>query len=465
MDICEIVAILIMLLSSLLNSSNVCAGENNNGELWQQEQDRIVKLPGQPKVSFSQYSGYVTIDETAETALFYWLTEAAHDPLLKPLILWLNGGPGCSSIAYGASEEIGPFHISKNGTSLSLNPFSWNKVANLLFLESPAGVGFSYTSTISNSKGFGDYRTAEDSYVFLVRWFKRFPQYIFRDFYLCGESYAGHYVPQLAKLIHDRNKGLSRPSINLKGFMVGNAVMDNIHDNLGYIDFMWTHAMISNQLHQSVLGTCDFAAVNTSASCNALLNTIEKEIGSVDPYNIYSDSCADPIGNRQLFRFKNWPLKRMAGYDPCVENNAELYYNKPNVQTAFHANKTSIPYPWTACSSTIIHNWKDSADSVLPIYRELLLLGLRIWVYSGDVDSVVPVTATRYSLAQLKLPIKVKWYPWYHKQQVGGWTEIYEGLTFVTVRGAGHEVPRFQPARAFTLVKSFLAGMPLPKKN
>ncbi|GJZ54632.1 serine carboxypeptidase-like protein 25 [Tanacetum coccineum] len=82
---------------------------------------------------------------------------------------------------------------------------------------------------------------------------------------------------------------------------------------------------------------------------------------------------------------------------------------------------------------------------------------------SGDVDSVVPVTATRYELAQLKLKTKVPWYPWYVKKQVGGWTEVYEGLTFATVRGAGHEVSLFKPRAALQLLVSFLKGQPLPK--
>lgn len=115
-------------------------------------------------------------------------------------------------------------------------------------------------------------------------------------------------------------------------------------------------------------------------------------------------------------------------------------------------------------SSTLLRNWEDSALSVLPIYQELIGTGLRIWIFSGDVDSVVPVTATRYSLARLQLKVETQWYPWYHNEQVGGWTEIYEGLTFATVRGAGHEVPLFQPERALTLISAFLAGQPLPTR-
>lgn len=92
-----------------------------------QNNDRITWLPGQPEnTNFAQYSGYVTVDKSAGRTLFYWLTESPSNPETKPLVLWLNGGPGCSSIAYGAAEEIGPFHIQSDGKTLFLNPYSWN---------------------------------------------------------------------------------------------------------------------------------------------------------------------------------------------------------------------------------------------------------------------------------------------------------------------------------------------------
>lgn len=94
-----------------------------------------------------------------------------------------------------------------------------NVVANVLFLESPAGVGFSYSNT-SSDYVIGDQQTAEDSYTFLVNWLERFPEYKTRDFLITGESYAGHYVPQLAQLILRNNKMTNQTVINLKGIAV-----------------------------------------------------------------------------------------------------------------------------------------------------------------------------------------------------------------------------------------------------
>ncbi|XP_052183340.1 serine carboxypeptidase 24-like [Diospyros lotus] len=435
-----------------------------------QEMDRIAALPGQPAVTFSQFSGYITVHRQQGRALFYWFTEAAAEPERKPLVLWLNGGPGCSSIAYGASEEIGPFRINKTGSSLYLSSYSWNQEANLLFLESPAGVGFSYTNTSSNLLDSGDKRTAQDALVFLVRWFSRFPQYKHRDFYIAGESYAGHYVPQLAKKIHDYNKAYSHPIINLKGFIVGNAVTDTYYDNVGTVTFWWSHSMISDRSYNSILKNCNFTADKYSQRCDDALNyAMNHEFGDIDQYSIYTPTCEAAPKNEtptRLLRLGNTLVRRrVSGYDPCTENYAEKYYNRPDVQKALHANTTAaIPYKWTACSDVLIKNWKDSQASMLPTYKELIAAGLRIWVFSGDTDSVVPVTATRFSLNHLNLTVKTPWYPWYSGHQVGGWTEVYDGLTFATVRGAGHEVPLLQPKRAFLLFHSFLNGKKLPQK-
>ncbi|XP_047310829.1 serine carboxypeptidase-like 25 [Impatiens glandulifera] len=460
---------------SILFSSLLLLHADTPPSTLEEEADRISSLPGQPPVHFHQFSGYVTVKENRK-ALFYWLTEATEDPFSKPLVVWLNGGPGCSSIAYGASEEIGPFRINNKATGLYLNKFSWNRLANLLFLETPAGVGFSYTNRSSDLYNTGDRRTAMDSLIFLRRWMERFPRYKNRDVYLTGESYAGHYVPQLAKQIMDYNNDkTNRFRIRLKGFMVGNAVTDNYYDNLGTVTYWWSHAMISDKTYHKLINTCDFKLLQQkeSSECESFYSyAMDKEFGNIDQYNIYAVPCNKSDDQRRAFtgQTASLPHRRplsksrwLSGYDPCTENYAEVYYNRPDVQKALHANVTGIHYKWTACSDTLNRNWNDTDVSVLPIYRELIAAGLRIWVFSGDIDSVVPVTATRFSLAQLKLETKTPWYPWYIKKQVGGWTEVYKGLTFATVRGAGHEVPLFKPRAAFQLFRSFLRGEPLPK--
>ncbi|KAH7855607.1 hypothetical protein Vadar_026712 [Vaccinium darrowii] len=436
----------------------------SNGD---QERDRITNLPGQPtNVGFAQYSGYVTVNQQAGRALFYWLVEApaSRGPESRPLLLWLNGGPGCSSIAYGAAEEIGPFRIHPDGKALYLNPYAWNNLANVLFLESPAGVGFSYSNTSSDVYTSGDQRTVEDSYTFLLNWFERFPQYKHRDFYIAGESYAGHYVPQLSQLVYERNKGINNPAINLKGFLVGNAVTDDYHDYIGTFEYWWTHGLISDSTYKTLRVACDFgSSQHPSSDCLKALTLAEVEQGNIDPYSIFTRPCNSTTSLRRNLR-GHYPWMSRA-YDPCTAVYSQVYFNLPEVQKALHANVTGISYPWQTCSDIIGNYWADSPLSMLPIYREIIAAGLRIWVYSGDTDAVVPLTATRYSIDALKLPTITNWYPWYDNGKVGGWSQVYEGLTLVTVTGAGHEVPLFRPRQAYILFRSFLENKSMPKQT
>ncbi|KAL6552851.1 Serine carboxypeptidase-like 26 [Orobanche hederae] len=403
--------------------------------------DRITSLPGQPQnVGFSQYSGYITVNQTAGRELFYWLAEAPtiSGPEKKPLVLWLNGGPGCSSLAFGAFEEIGPFRINSDGKTLNLNPDSWNKLANLLFLESPAGVGFSYSNTSSDLYTVGDTRTAQDAYAFLVGWLERFPQYKHRDFYIAGESYAGHYV--------------------------GITVIDDYHDYIGTFEYWWNHGLISDSTYKVVRAKCDFgSATHPSNDCLKSLEVADQEMGNIDQYSIYTLPCSSSTSSlrRQSRGRGHYPWMSRA-YDPCSKRYTRIYFNLPDVEKALHANVTGVSYPWQSCSGIVGEYWRDSPRSMLPIYQELIAAGLRIWVFSGDTDAVVPLTATRYSIGALKLSPAMKWYPWYQNKTVGGWSQVYKGLTLVTVTGAGHEVPLHRPQQAFTLFRSFLNNMLMP---
>nr|GEW56363.1 putative peptidase S10, serine carboxypeptidase, alpha/beta hydrolase fold protein [Tanacetum cinerariifolium] len=168
--------------------------------------DKISELPGQPAgADFDQYSGYVTVDPDHGKALFYYFTESPINSSTNPLLLWLQGGQGCSSLGYGAMMELGPFRVNADSKTLSRNKYAWNNISNVLFLESPVGVGFSYSNTSSDYKT-GDAQIAKDSYAFLLNWLERFPEYKKRDLYIAGEEYAAHYISQLAQLILRKNK-------------------------------------------------------------------------------------------------------------------------------------------------------------------------------------------------------------------------------------------------------------------
>ncbi|XP_071933374.1 serine carboxypeptidase-like 40 isoform X1 [Coffea arabica] len=424
------------------------------------EKDIIHKLPGQPPVSFKQYGGYITINATVGRALYYYFTEAQDTMVAKdlPLLLWLAGGPGCSSLGIGAMQELGPFRVGSDGKTLYKNQYAWNHVANVLFLESPAGVGFSYSNTTSDFMKVGDRKTAADNYIFILNWLERFPEYKNRDFYIAGESYAGHYVPQLAHNIVYHNKKANRTIINLKGILVGNALINDETDTLGLIDYFASHALISSESSRK-LHNCNFSSnAETSDECHDIVKKLKNVAGNINIYNIYYPLCLDGNLTSIPKRFS------IMEFDPCTVYYVYSYLNLPEVQEAIHANVTKLYYDWQPCSEVLKH-WEDRSSTVLPFIQELMENGVRVWIFSGDVDGRMPVTSTQYSIEVMNVTTLNPWHAWYRDGEVGGYVQEYrDNLTFVTVRGAGHEVPSYKPDRALSLVSHFIAGTPLPKQ-
>ncbi|KAL5731062.1 carboxypeptidase C [Ranunculus cassubicifolius] len=288
---------------------------------------------------------------------------------------------------------------------------------------------------------------AQDSFVFLLKWFQMVLMYKKNEFYIAGESYAGVFIPELATVILQHNHHAEASfTIRLKGIMIGNGFMNPKTDFRGIYDYMWTHALISDETHHGLIKYC---IESSSSKCLLFCGRLGHEMGRTNVYSLYSEYC-----------FPNSSFNNnRAEIDPCDKNYVSAYMNLPEVRKALHANKTQLPYPWSLCSS-MIQGWGDRQTNMFPLYRKLISAQLHILVYSGDVDAVVPVTSTRYSINAMKLRIRTSWKPWYDDtQQVAGFRVEYDGLTFMTVLGAGHEVPRYQPRKAFSLLKFFLEGM------
>ena len=173
-----------LLLSILLNN---LPSENH-------ENDLVKSLPNYSYTG-TLYSGYL---KAGPTKFFHYMFNIADDkPEEKPLVIWLNGGPGCSSLD-GWAMENGPMFLNKNGT-YTINEYSWNKAANMLYIESPGEVGYSYiTSGHEDDIKVDDDIVAKDNFNALLSFCVKFPEYKNRDLYISGESYAGIYIPMLA---------------------------------------------------------------------------------------------------------------------------------------------------------------------------------------------------------------------------------------------------------------------------
>ncbi|KAL0449425.1 UNVERIFIED_CONTAM: Serine carboxypeptidase-like 16 [Sesamum latifolium] len=163
----------------------------------------IVKtLPGFHGIlPFKLETGYIGVGEEDEVQLFYYFVESENDPQRDPLILWLTGGPGCSGFS-GLVYEIGPLAFDVEAfdgsfPSFITNPYSWTKVANIIFIDSPVGTGFSYATT-SQAYNNSDTKSVEHNYWFLRKWLLNHSEFAKNRLYVAGDSYGGKIVPMVA---------------------------------------------------------------------------------------------------------------------------------------------------------------------------------------------------------------------------------------------------------------------------
>lgn len=198
----------------------------------------------------ASYSGYLDITETKK--IHYVFVESMSDPTTDPVLVWFNGGPGCSSL-FGFLQEHGPFKMDDGKTEVEVNPYPWNSNASVLYLESPAGVGFS-TVTHAEELEYSDTTVARDAIKALRIWYEQFPEYGWtqqnNSLYITGESYGGLYVPYLAWHIYLNNLKADIPetglaSYNLKGFIVANGCTDTFSD--------WTASMVENMYRFNII--------------------------------------------------------------------------------------------------------------------------------------------------------------------------------------------------------------------
>ncbi|KAF0690729.1 Aste57867_17893 [Aphanomyces stellatus] len=422
---------------------------------------KITSLPGYndaKPINFDQYAGHIPLQSNGQK-MFYWLVESESTPATDPLVLWLNGGPGCSSLG-GFFTELGPFVVGSDLT-VKRNPYAWNRKANVVFLESPAGVGFSQPKL--NASEYNDDVTTDRAYEFLVDFFAMYPTYQHREFYLTGESYAGVYIPYLAtKLIAH-----PIPNVTFTGWAIGNPFTDSRVDGGAKLDYFYSHGLISIESYHAIQETCPPETLwqctrngpNCTSTCSQLVQSV---IGSADttdlnPYYIYGDVCL--LHDGQASTLKHYDIRpntHRGVIGPCQDQFTQSYLSQASVQAAIHVTGSRVD--WTQCADDIDYTRTPSA---LQKYPTLLQAGLKALIYSGDADSVVNFIGTQRWITKegLKLAVASPWRAWFGPdKQLAGYTETYVNLTFTTIKGAGHMVPATRPLHGLYMFECFLFG-------
>ena len=445
------------------------------------EEERVTSLPYMGTFeNFGMFSGYLDIADTTKK-IHYLFVESANEPSTDPLIIWFNGGPGCSSML-GFMQENGPFRMDSGTGEIHASADGWNREANVLYIEQPAGVGFSYCSGKKDCT-FDDETSAKDNLTVVLEWYNKFPEFQTNDLYISGESYAGIYVPYLSNEIYEHNNAntenddVFKPP--LKGFMVGNGVTNWDYDtNTAYLDMAYWHSLMNTELHDKITAAkCDFTGPymrNVTQECLGYMNEFDSLVSDVNIYDIFG-TCWGAGPYPQLYEahgpgakkrgftqndYTPW-LKRpiregdhmLRELPPCTYGSGLLdYLNLDVVRQALHV--PNDVQAWDLCTNEI--NYVIQPKGSQWIY-EKLQGKIRMLHYSGDTDGAVPTIGTENWIASLNWKTTVDWQAYKYAGQVAGYFETYEGdFTFATVHGAGHMAPQFKPPQTYKLIFSWL---------
>lgn len=434
------------------------------------EEERVISLPGMRTFdTYGAFSGFMDIADTTKK-IHYLFFEAQENAADAPVLIWFNGGPGCSSML-GFMQENGPFRIESGGTEFHESEFSWNRETNLLYIEQPAGVGFSYCDSVKDCS-FDDHKSGEDNLTVVLEWFEKFPEYKNNDLWISGESYAGVYVPYLAWYIDQHNVEYADDDTvfkpNLKGFAVGNGVTNWEYDtNAAYIEMAYWHSLIDEEMHEKFVAlNCDWNMpymIGVSDECMDLFNEFATLTADVNVYDIFgicwgsgpypqggAPHLIEPDSERIHQKFATpadytpWVKppsknpKALKELPPCTFGSSLLdYMNSQEVREAMHI--PDYVQAWDLCKTGIAYLSEKQASQWI---YEALAGRYKMLHYSGDTDGAVPTVGTQNWIATLGWETTSAWAPYLVEGQVAGYWESYEGgLTFGTVHGAGHMAP------------------------
>ncbi|KAI9567731.1 Alpha/Beta hydrolase protein [Boletus coccyginus] len=409
----------------------------------------------------AQYSGY--IDVGTNMSMWFWFFEARNCPETAPFTLWLNGGPGCSSMI-GLFQENGPCMVNEDGNSTYLNPYSWNNVSNMIYIDQPIGTGFSYgTDTVNSTESAAPFVWKAFQILFESQVFST---YASREFIFATESYGGHYAPGFVTYFEEQNALIASGAIEgepiiVSALMINNGWYDPLIQNIAYYDFT-TYAPGYGQLQPDdvlknvsqglyghngcvVQGQACYAAGNSTES-NEICRQAEDyclnyvyvpAVGDRDPYDLRQNSSA------------------LSTPDHFAD-----YLRLPQVMSAIGAETTfqecpDGPYELFVETGDDGRTWLPQLSKLADSRMKIL-----IWVRKPDISVFIVLNCNW--LGCYASVLAMDWYgnETLHKTPLSNITlhgtpiaavANVDNFSFARVFAAGHKVPAFQPAAALAI--------------
>lgn len=402
--------------------------------------------------------GYFKIEGKEEKHYFYWFFESRSSPSTDPLVIWLTGGPGCSS-QLALFVENGPCSVALDGKSTINNPYSWTSNANVMWIDQPAEVGFSFNNDLDRRYiDRNEEEVSEDMYHFLQSWFRAHPEFRRREFYIFGESYAGHFVPAIAHRVYLGNRHAEGIHINLAGIGIGNGLTNPVIQYEYYADFAYNNTYGNKLVDEHVYNTMK---ANWPA-CRSLVEACQLDKSKCSAAYVFcNDEYVRPIMgsgyNPYDVRVKcgaTWPM--------CYNfTHIDTFLNNPITRSALGI-PDRVPV-WKACNRDVTTRFAlvDFMSCFHQKIPALLHSGVRVLVYAGDADFMCNAPGNRAWTLALNWRGKAAFnaapeHEWVANGKVAGEARTAEGLTFLRLNEAGHMAPLDQPQVTLEMLNTFL---------
>lgn len=406
-------------------------------------------------------SGYFKLERTYDAHMFFFLFESRKKTHEKaPLVLWMTGGPGCSS-EMAVFYENGPWSLKRGRDGdirLEEKEFGWDVSADMIFVDQPINTGFSYSDNPDDSC-YDEDCVSKDMVDFMVALLDAKPELKGRDFFVTGESYAGHYVPAVAFQVFLASQGSTGKErlldISLKGLAIGNGLTNPAIQYGAYPEFAFQHGLISELSRDemmSIYPACKYALETCDSYSIAIECVVAVQFCQATMFTPIM--VANPGINVYDYR------KTCEG-DLCYDFSLlEEYLNQDEVKEMFGVPKEKV---WEECNMDVhedmMADWGHRFDTELPTMLEA---GVRVMIYAGDKDIICNELGNRQWVDALEWKGSKEWksaknVTWRLDtgEEAGIVTQVGP-LSFVSVKGAGHMVPMDQPKAALHMITKFL---------
>mmetsp|Transcript_21668 Transcript_21668/g.53755 ORF Transcript_21668/g.53755 Transcript_21668/m.53755 type:complete len:546 (-) Transcript_21668:863-2500(-) len=419
--------------------------------------------------SSKSISGYMDLsgskfDQSGDKHLFFWMFEKrdSEEDVVQdediPLVVWLTGGPGCSSTLALLSEN-GPCSVNEDGTGTEVNPNSWTEAAHVLWLDQPAGVGFSY----GDENDSGEEMVGEDAYYFFQAFFKAHPEYVNNPLYIIGESYGGHYVPAISHRIWEGNNKLCDDCIelNFAGLAIGNGLTAPEHQYPWYPEMVWNNSHGIKVVDESVYNAMKSAV----PACTKLIHQCNAGDSTIDGFACQAAfiTCNMALTSPyQATGLNPYDIRKQCEVRPlCYDfSNVKKWLNMESTKQSLGVDEDHS-HSWEACNFGI--NMKFHVDWMKDFghfVADLLNAGFPALIYAGDVDFICNYLGNEAWTKELVWDHtdefnKAESHDW---SSGAGVARASNGLTFLQVVDGGHMVPADQPEVSLDMLKTFLAG-------